>query len=388
MKPFRIAHLNFIDEPGVTRKLREQASAARELGLPMDFYLISSDFKDHDEGNLKFRKRAQSTMPGRLRFLHSMLFGHEDLIGSYLDPAAYDAFVIRFGKLFLGQGITYRRWGSRIVTEHHTDEIAELLLKPTLGRRFLAAVSLQRSRKALGMVAGISAVTGEILGNEIAKSGGRPGIVVPNGVSVPAEPPPPRSLGPVEPIRIVFAAAAFQSWQGLDRLLAGLRRYSGIRPLVVNLAGKLDEDQHAGLQRFAGHARIRFEEHGILDPTAARQLYVRCHVGIAGLALLRNGLAEACPLKVRDYAAYGLPFAYAFVDPDIPADWPYALRLPADESPVDVDAIVRFAEGAYAAGDPGATMHAFALAHLDWKPKVQALYDFVRKATSGGEGEA
>jgi hypothetical protein len=93
--------------------------------------------------------------------------------------------------------------------------------------------------------------------------------------------------------------------------------------------------------------------------------------------MFRNRIREACPLKVREYAAHGLPFVYAFIDPDFPENWPFALRLPADDSPIDVGRIVRFAEELYAAGDPGPSIHAFALAHLDWKAKLVRLYDFL-----------
>ena len=94
----RVAHLNFIDEPGVTRKLREEASAARDLGLPIDFYLVSSDFEDGDDGLLKYRKRPPSAKGKLLRFLR-MLTEREDLVSDYVDPDSYDLFVIRFGKI-------------------------------------------------------------------------------------------------------------------------------------------------------------------------------------------------------------------------------------------------------------------------------------------------
>ena len=53
----RVAHLNFIDDPGVNRKLREEAQAAQTLGLPIDFYLISHGLDNHDEGQFRSRNR-------------------------------------------------------------------------------------------------------------------------------------------------------------------------------------------------------------------------------------------------------------------------------------------------------------------------------------------
>jgi hypothetical protein len=377
MAGIRVAHLNFIDSSGVTRKLREEAQAARELGLPMDFYLISEDFADADEGNLRFRRRAPSPFAGKLEFVYSILFERVDLVAPYLDPDAYDLIVLRFGKLFLGHMPTYLRYGGKIVTEHHTDEIAELLLKRSLGRRILAAVSLRRSRAALKLVAGIVAVTGEILEMELAKSGPKPGYVFTNGIGPIDGARVPRTRSPREPLRLVFAASEFQAWQGLDCLLGGLAAYRGHTPVELHLAGRLGRGQEEAIDALPAGRGVAVLRHGLVPVAEVRRISEGAHLGIAGLALSRNGLREACPLKVREYAAQGLPFVYSFVDPDFPADWPYALRLPGEPEPIDVEAIVAFADGIYARGDPSEAIRSWAKERLEWRAKLGGLYEFL-----------
>jgi hypothetical protein len=43
---------------------------------------------------------------------------------------------------------------------------------------------------------------------------------------------------------------------------------------------------------------------------------------------------EACPLKVREYLALGLPVIGAYRDTDIPDESEYFLRLPNDAAPL------------------------------------------------------
>lgn len=373
-----VAHLSFITDPGVDRKLREQAEAARALGLPIDFYAISHQHQDHDEGALRFRRRRSPPPGGKMRALSSIIAAREDLIAPYVDPLEYDLFVIRFAKLFLAQGITYERYGSRIVTEHHSNEMAEYLLEPTLRRRFLAAVSLRRSRIGLAKVAGIIGVTRELVEMEALKAGRAemPRFVFPNGVTVADGTVPARVYHRSEPLRIVFAAARYQPWQGLERLIAGLKTYTGAVPVHVRLAGHLSEDQVDAVRLLGECPNRKIEAVGLLDRDGLNAQYAWSHLGIAALSIYKNRMSEACPLKVREYAAQGLPFAYAFDDPDLPKDWPYALKLPADDSPVDFEDLVRFAEKLYGQGDPGPALHSYAGEHLDWKPKLARLYDF------------
>ena len=45
------------------------------------------------------------------------------------------------------------------------------------------------------------------------------------------------------------------------------------------------------------------------------RFYETADVGVGTLALHRNGMNEACPLKTRQYLACGLPIVYAHTDP-------------------------------------------------------------------------
>jgi len=101
------------------------------------------------------------------------------------------------------------------------------------------------------------------------------------------------------------------------------------------------------------------------------------HLVVGTLALQRKHMREACPLKVREAVARGLPVITACIDPDLPDDLPGILRLPADEAPIDGDALVERAIAMTRDVEVPPTLRTHAVSVLDWRPKLRRLSDFV-----------
>jgi hypothetical protein len=80
--------------------------------------------------------------------------------------------------------------------------------------------------------------------------------------------------------------------------------------------------------------------HGVLDRKGVLEVLADADVGVGTLALHRKSMQEACPLKMREYLAVGLPVMYGYQDPDIDALGPFALRIPNTETNV-VDDLTR-----------------------------------------------
>jgi len=99
---------------------------------------------------------------------------------------------------------------------------------------------------------------------------------------------------------IVFTASSFEPWQGLDLLLAELKIVD--IPLRLHLIGNIPSKYDK--EFIKGDPRII--HHGHLPPDQIASVYAQCTIGIASLALHRQGLSEACSLKVRDYLCAGL----------------------------------------------------------------------------------
>jgi glycosyltransferase involved in cell wall biosynthesis len=85
---------------------------------------------------------------------------------------------------------------------------------------------------------------------------------------------------------------------------------------------------------------------GFMTQGEIHKALMRADAAFGTLALHRKNMEEACPLKVREALAYGLPIIYAYKDTDLDdLDSELLLRLPNTENNVidNVDAIREFA---------------------------------------------
>ncbi len=176
---------------------------------------------------------------------------------------------------------------------------------------------------------------------------GLPVLVVGNGISVRDTPfvaQPPALENELH----LLGLANVQTWHGFDRLVEGLARYReqappGAPKVVFDIAGKGDELPR--LQALV--AKLGLQDsvvfHGHRSGKALEELMAGAHLGISTLALHRIRLEKGSVLKSRTYCANGLPFVQAFLDEAFPEDkFPFSLRIPADDSSVDIARLLDF----------------------------------------------
>ena len=65
------------------------------------------------------------------------------------------------------------------------------------------------------------------------------------------------------------------------------------------------------------------------------ELFNEADFAIGSLARHRSGIDKIKTLKNREYAARGIPFIYSETDEDFDP-MPYIMKVPADESPIDI----------------------------------------------------
>ena len=287
----------------------------------------------------------------------------------------YDAVVTRWtipSPIFLN---VVRR--QPVFTEHHSKELEEIALHRGLKPFVRRILEKKYGPRILRATHGIIGVTDEIRRYELNRAGCKqPSMVLPNGISLEEIPFKPSSVFNGKSLRLAFVSSQFSPWHGLDRLLEGLRSWQGNSPrLTLHLIGRLTPAQEATIQRMGLAEMVRI--HGVLYGSDLDEVISSCHLAIGSLALHRNGLREACVLKVREYTARGLPFVIAYDDPDLPAGLPWVLKIPADESPVEIDALVNFAEDVSKLPSLAKEMRAFAESKLSWTVKMKGLAEFV-----------
>jgi len=120
--------------------------------------------------------------------------------------------------------------------------------------------------------------------------------------------------------------------------------------------------------------------HGPLDRTDVLRILEEADVGVGTLALHRNSMTEACPLKLREYLAVGRPVFYGHMDPDVDGLHSYSLRIANTETNV-IDELPRIDEFVWRSR--GVRIPRSEVAHIDMARKEAqrlALFDDIANA--------
>ena len=167
----------------------------------------------------------------------------------------------------------------------------------------------------------------------------------------------------------LLSVANIHLWHGLDRLIRGMGECPDL-PAELHIVGD-------GLPEIMeGYARLA-REYGLSDrvkllgpmygPSLDRE-FAWADVAVGSLARHRSGINSIKTLKNREYAARGLAFFYSENDSDFDAR-PYVLKLPADETPVDLRAVGEFL--AHLSVSPAEIRES--IAHLSWDVQMAAV---------------
>lgn len=124
---------------------------------------------------------------------------------------------------------------------------------------------------------------------------------------------------------LAFIGSPKQIWHGLDKIKHLATVLSGC---IIHVIGPNQEE----CAMTWGNKPDNIVIHGWLPQDAAQRILANVDVGISTLALHRKNMNEACPLKVRQYLAHGLPIIGAGIDTDIADDEQFYLRLPNEEN--------------------------------------------------------
>jgi len=145
----------------------------------------------------------------------------------------------------------------------------------------------------------------------------------------------------------LIGVAEIHRWHGFDRLVKGLAEYYSkpqdyiVRFHVVGyfFSSEIENDFKTiiSIHHLEDYVILYGKKHGKeLD-----KLFNQCDFGVGSLGRHRVGIQKIKTLKNREYAARGIPFIYSETDSDFD-NKPYVLKAPADETPIDINSIIRF----------------------------------------------
>lgn len=174
----------------------------------------------------------------------------------------------------------------------------------------------------------------------------------------------------------LIAVAEIHFWHGFDRLLKGLGEYYGNQPtckvyfhLVGNPSGKREQDEiMAPIKEYGLEPYVIL--YGTRHGEELDELFNHADFAIGSLGRHRSGIYNIKTLKNREYAARGFAFAYSETDDDFDA-MPYVLKVPADESPINIPQLLEFC---YSQPTPPDKIRD-SIRHLSWQEQMKKVYE-------------
>ena len=170
----------------------------------------------------------------------------------------------------------------------------------------------------------------------------------------------------------LIAVAEIHFWHGFDRLIHGLGKYYQSNPtlpvylhLVGNFFGTREkEDILTPIQTYGLEKYVTC--YGNQSGEVLNNIFNKCDFAIGSLARHRSGITHIKTLKNREYAARGFGFIYSEIDDDF-EQMPYILKVPADESPIDIPQLISF----YQSLSLSPQEIRNSIQHLSWKEQMK-----------------
>jgi len=110
------------------------------------------------------------------------------------------------------------------------------------------------------------------------------------------------------------------------------------------------------------------------------KIFDESDVAIGSLGNHRKGLNSDSALKNREYCARGIPFVIASSDQDFPESFPYILKIPSDDSLVDINKIIEWYEELTQSHPNYSTeMRKYTEEHLSWDAKMRPVIEKIKE---------
>jgi glycosyltransferase involved in cell wall biosynthesis len=364
---------------GVNKKIFAQSSQLYKLGIRFTLVLVGGINKNYPEYNFIHYLSLKDTF-----FLKNTIY--KNFYRQYI-AKQYIKKVMKFSE---SGTILYLRYplpllllphellpqkNCKIVIECNSIEINEQRKSRSYFAYFRELIFGQEFRNHCDAIVG---VTDEITHYQLQRSGNlnKPHITMGNGFevdSVPVRRPPLYCGSNLD----ILCVGNISFWHGIDRLIQGIAHYNGQVNIQLHIIG--DGAEIHNLKKLSSDLEItgKIIFHGFVIGEDLDILFNQCHVAAGSLGMHRKGLTLTSELKSREYCSRGIPYSIACGDSDFPQDFPYILRLPPDESPIDMDQIITFTSSIYKDADHPQKMRLYASENLDWSVKMKKLKVFL-----------
>lgn len=179
----------------------------------------------------------------------------------------------------------------------------------------------------------------------------------------------------------LIAVSSMAFWHGCDRLLYSLARYERDvlqkpEPRIHIELWLVGEGAELGpLRELAGRLGIGHRVHftGQLLGSELDDVYDRCHMAVASMALYRKKAMIASELKVREYLCKGMPLVLSADDVDLRPLPDFIYKVPNDDGDIPFVDIVEWFRTTFKAGY-SARIREFAENRLSYGAKIRFIF--------------
>ena len=374
---------------GVVRKIGWQAEAFRKLGYEVTYSLWKGLEYRFVTGS---HAETHTVSPGS-----GLTHRFSRVAREYVASHSFDVLYMRLDRVnsdVVAICRTARANGAkRIVIEfpnypylmdyiHSVDGVRPISRRISARAKVLATAAADRlaAPRLKGLVDAVA-----LIGNPADSYFGIRAVNISNGIDVDAMSQVPPKQNPDEIVLVGVAGTLW--WQAYDRVLEGMHAYRQAHPegprvrfILVGGDAKEMPDFLALVHKLELDDDVECPGFKTGEELAA--IYARADLGVSKLGCYRRGLTSCSSLKAREYCAKGLPFLYTCEDSIENENVDFALRLPNDPSPVDMEAVVRFVRDCRKNGGLAREEREFARKHYDWKNIMRQVLVFAGAAVS------
>lgn len=309
--------------PGLHYKINEQVKCWSDAGSRVYLVCLSERVVIEAGGTVVFeRLRISKERRGRFSILKELALDYEFVCEAlrFINPnITYSRY------LFPARSVAkISEYAGKLIVEINSNDCAEFFHKSYLtgAYNFLCRGIFLRSADAFVFVT-----------HELSRAGSfrqfsSQRVVIANGIS--ADDFPFSDVTNNENPNLVFIGSPGQKWHGLDKILLLAERLSTCTFHIIGPSEKYCIEEW-------GYKPSNLVCHGYLSSENAAHLIRQMDIGIGTLALHRKNMEEACPLKVRQYLAQGLPVLAGNNDTDIVEEKSFYLKISNNEENIKND---------------------------------------------------
>ena len=355
----------------IMQKVNGQIQSLKNLGYEVSFLC-------YDEGSIYLNRNGELIRISKTTFGPSKLYFH---LFSYMDLYKSAEYVIKT----FGFDVVYIRAAplnhlalgmfkaaaekSKIIVEIPTYLTNGVKLRQNTLRKLFTVYSDLLWRKAKRMVDLFV-----LIGDHADEYCGRPAINIDNGVSMDVI-PVRHYTNPPDGKTHILAVASMSAWHGYDRLIKGFNEWTSPQRnnYVIDLVGDEGDgslkEWKTLVSNYGLTEQIRF--HGRKTGDELSYFFNIATIGISGLGNYRIGFKTGSVLKLREYMARGLPFVYSHDDPGIKENEEWCMKVPNDDSPINMETIAEFIKSIKGKTYISAEMREYAARNMTWEAQYR-----------------